>query len=118
MASRTVTIINDDLDNTEGASTREFSIGGQAYTIDLTDANYEKMLKAMSKYVQFGRKVGPRRAGRGRAHRISRAPEKSATTAEIRDWANKNGHNVKNRGRVPDDVVEAFNSANSTPAEV
>jgi hypothetical protein len=41
-----------------------------------------------------------------------RAPGESPppTTAEIRDWAREHGFTVKDRGRIPADVTEAFNA--------
>ena len=29
----------------------------------------------------------------------------------IREWANKNGHTVSERGRIPSSVVEAYHAA-------
>lgn len=31
--------------------------------------------------------------------------------ASIRDWAAENGYEVSARGRIPNDIVEAYNSA-------
>ncbi|EUA49714.1 protein lsr2 [Mycobacteroides abscessus subsp. bolletii 1513] len=51
-------------------------------------------------------RAGSSGSGRGRAS-IDR--EQSAA---IREWARKNGHNVSSRGRIPAEVVDAFNAAN------
>lgn len=116
MAEKLVVI--DDLDGTEGATTRTFSIDGEDYQIDLTDANHKKMIKAFEKYTQFGRKVSraPRRAVRSPA----RAPHGGVDNDTLREWARKKGMTVSSRGRVRKEIVDAFNkdqkSGTSMPA--
>lgn len=106
MASSTVTITTDDLDGSEGATTRPFSFLGQSYEIDLTDANAKKMEKDFGKYIQFGRKVGARRRPRAAA-----TSKPKVTNAQIREWAAENGHEVSDRGQVRREVREAYIAA-------
>ena len=37
----------------------------------------------------------------------------NSETAKIREWANENGHKVADRGRIPADVISAYEKANS-----
>ena len=54
---------------------------------------------------RHGRKVG----GAPRRGRKSAASANDGTSAkEIRDWARSNGHKVNERGRVPADIVAAY----------
>lgn len=117
MAVREVRV--DDLDGNEGASLREFSLDGQDYVIDLTDANHAKLRKALEKYIEFGTKVSPaRRAIKApttrhthvRASAGARGPSREA----IREWAKKNGfENVSSRGRVRRDIQDAYDAAHA-----
>ena len=38
-----------------------------------------------------------------------------ATLAEVRTWANANGHTVADRGRIPQSVIEAYGVAQEKP---
>jgi hypothetical protein len=96
----------DDLDGGAAAETVSFGLDGSSYEIDLSKRNASKLRGALEPYVAGGRKVTPaRRRGRGRA----RAGGPSA--AEVRDWARVNGWEVSDRGRVPAEVREAYDSA-------
>lgn len=59
---------------------------------------------APSRVVGAGGAQPPQRRGNGG----TRSKEQ---TRAIRDWANSNGYEVSNRGRIPDQVVEAFEAA-------
>ena len=47
------------------------------------------------------------------ARRRRRAAAPQATTAEIRAWARENGHRVSDRGRMPAEVVAAYEAAHA-----
>ncbi|MEV5409606.1 histone-like nucleoid-structuring protein Lsr2 [Thermopolyspora sp. NPDC052614] len=38
----------------------------------------------------------------------------ASQSAEIRQWARQNGWTVRSRGRLPEEVIEAYNRANRT----
>ncbi len=118
MARRIVHQLVDDLDGTvlevgEG-ETVLFSLDGVAYEIDLTAGNAAALRDALAPYVDAGRSVSSRGAGRsggsaggGRKRRRSGQQDYSA----VREWAKKNGHQVSERGRVPASVLEANEAA-------
>lgn len=116
MVARTVLV--DDLDATEGATTRDFALDGVTYEIDLVDKNAAKLKKALEPFITAGRKIsGPSR----RRVITSRRPSPSPTGGTvqknaIREWARANGKKVSDRGRVPRDVQDAFDKAHSAPA--
>lgn len=99
------TILADDLtgETTDDVDTILFGIDGVRYEIDLTDANATELRKAMTPYVSAGRRLGyvPNRQASLRASSKGR-------NAEIREWARANGHKVPDRGRIPADVVSAW----------
>lgn len=115
MAKKTVTI--DDLDGSEGATTREFSFLGVDYEVDLTDANFAKFQKAVEKYTEFGRKVNKARRnikpGATRTHTTVGTTTGRADLDAVRQWARQNGYEVSDRGRIKGEVQEAFNQAHN-----
>jgi Lsr2 len=54
----TKTLIVDDLDGSDGASTVSFSLGNTAYEIDLSKKNKAVMEKKLSKFTAAARKAG------------------------------------------------------------
>lgn len=109
MAQRVITQLISDLSGDEIAAgkgeTVEFSYRGSTYTIDLTDKEAAGFDKAIAMYVEHATKTGGRR-------RTSSAGSKSDYNAkDVRAWAKARGMDVPERGRIPGDVVEQYNSA-------
>lgn len=110
MATKYITQTVDDLDGTviEDAETLTFSVDGRAYEIDLSADNAQQLRDAFAPYISAGR---PLRSERGTARRNQTAPSRQ-NLAAIRAWAGDNGYTVSSRGRVPHEVIEAYNNAN------
>lgn len=113
MARRIVHQLVDDIDGSvlevgEG-ETVHFSLNGTAYEIDLNTAHAEELRKALEPYVAAGRKAGSSSSPRASASR--KRPARNPEVAAIRAWANENGHKLSERGRIPAQVVEAYNAA-------
>ncbi|GID26018.1 histone-like nucleoid-structuring protein Lsr2 [Paractinoplanes brasiliensis] len=112
MAKQVITLLTDDLDGGEADRTVEFGLDGVNYTIDLSEKNAGKLRKALDPFLGAATRVGrtavvsPTRrvapAGTGRASRDQ--------NQAIREWANKNGYEVSERGRIPSHIVEAYHS--------
>ena len=107
VAMATKTLIVDDLDGSDDASTVSFSLGNTAYEIDLSKKNKAAMEKKLSKFTAAARKAessarrrGPRSASRQQ-------------TGAIREWAKASGHKVSERGRIPQSVIDAYNAAHN-----
>jgi len=86
-----------------------------SYEIDLNSANAEKLRGALAPFVESARRVSGRAAastGRGRGGRAAR-PAGAPDTAKIRAWAKEHGFEVSERGRVPKNVLEAYEKANA-----
>ncbi len=108
MAQKVTITLVDDLDGSEGAETVSFGLDGTSYEIDLSEKNAAKLREALAGYVGHARK-----AGRAKAGRTSKAASTSGPSArELRDWARSNGYQVSDRGRVPEEVRQAFEAAN------
>ena len=113
MARRIVHQLVDDIDGSvlevgEG-ETVHFSLNGAAYEIDLNSAHADELRKALEPYVIAGRKAGSSSAPRTSAAR--KRPARNPEVAAIRAWANENGHKLSERGRIPAQVVDAYNAA-------
>jgi hypothetical protein len=110
VAQKIQTLFIDDIDGGEAEGTVRFALDGSEYEIDLSAQHSEELRSALGKYVSHARKIG---AVRGRAGRVPGRPSRGSalTTTEIRNWARENGYDIKDRGRVPADVVAKYQAA-------
>lgn len=115
MARKVVYQLVDDLDGTslaegEGETIR-FSIDGNDLEIDLSTDHARLFRAATQKYVDAARVVGKSRTTKARSGgQASSGPKRDL--AAIRAWAATNGHQVSERGRIPNAVLEAYDAAN------
>ena len=112
MAKQVITVLTDDLDGGDADRTIEFGLDGVNYTIDLSDKNAGKLRKALEPYLSAASRVGRTTANGRIASRAAAAPTRANRDQNqaIREWANKNGYEVSERGRIPASVVEAFHA--------
>lgn len=94
--SRYVSLI-DDMDGISGATTRKFSIGGIHYEVDLIDDNYAALLLAIEPWRSVSR-----------VERKGTFKLTSEDRKQIRAWADENGLVIKDRGRFPHAVIQAY----------
>ncbi|HET9080224.1 MAG TPA: Lsr2 family protein [Trebonia sp.] len=107
MAQKIQTLFVDDIDGSEAEGTVRFGLDGTDYEIDLSVAHSEEIHKVLAPYVTHARKVGgARRAGRG-----GRRNATGLDTHKVREWAREQGIEIKERGRVPADIVEKYRKA-------
>ncbi|WP_030144769.1 histone-like nucleoid-structuring protein Lsr2 [Spirillospora albida] len=108
MAQKVEVLLVDDIDGGEADETVSFSLDGTQYEIDLSKKNAAKLRNGLEPFVSHGRKV--RRAA-GRPARGTRTAGSRERSAEIRDWAKRNGIEVNARGRIPANVIEQYEAA-------
>ena len=121
MAQKTVVTLVDDLsgEEAEDISTVEFALDGVTYEIDLDEDNSAALRDALANYVAAARRTGGRRAaaagrrrsggaGTGTPRATSPGGYDRETSKQIREWAKSEGFEVSDRGRVPNNVVEAW----------
>ena len=110
MAQKIQTLFIDDIDGSEAEGTVRFALDGADYEIDLNAKHADALRKALSRYVEAAR-----RSGGTAARRPARAGRRSAAsglnTTEVREWAKAQGIEVKDRGRVPAELVVRFRAA-------
>jgi hypothetical protein len=110
MAQKIQTLLIDDLDGSEAEGTVRFGLDGTDYEIDLNAGHAQALRDALAPYVHAARRAGggARRPARGGRRR---APASGVDSTEVREWAKAQGIDVKDRGRVPAELVVKFKAA-------
>ena len=106
MAQKIQTLFIDDLDGTEAEGTVRFGLDGAEYEIDLNAEHAEALRDALARYVSAARRASG--AARRPARTGRRAAASGLNTGEVREWAKAQGIEVKDRGRVPAELVVKF----------
>jgi hypothetical protein len=108
MAQKIQTLFIDDIDGGAAEGTVRFALDGTDYEIDLNSKHGDELRATLAKYIQHARKVGgtTRRAGARGGRRTS-----AVDTVAVRAWARENGYDIKDRGRVPADLVAKYQAA-------
>jgi hypothetical protein len=108
MAQRLEVRLTDDLSGREirpgKGETVIFSLDGKSYEIDLTAKNASGLRKALRPYIEAGRPIK-------RSRRRPVRTKVGADTRTVKRWARANGHQVRDRGRVPKEILAAFEAA-------
>lgn len=134
MARREIVTLTDDLDGSEGAQTVTFSLEGTTWQVDLGERNREALKNALKPFVDAAREVasGPDRpaaprpartdlgeapdhspdlAGWASARRVSVPARGESRARLIRAWAAEQGNPLPSRGRIPREVVAAYDAS-------
>jgi Lsr2 len=111
VAQKIQTLFIDDLDGSDAEGTVRFGLDGAEYEIDLNSGHAEELRDALARYVGAARRVSSTAKRPARGGRRESASGPNAT--EVRDWAKAQGIEVKDRGRVPADLVVKFKAATS-----
>lgn len=110
MAQRIETTLIDDIDGTPAVRTVRFTYGGTSYVIDLSDAHASALDDALAPYIRHARRDTTQATARPRA---TAKPRRTAghDPAAVRAWATENGYNLAVRGRIPGEVITAYERA-------
>jgi len=104
MATKTLVVMEDDIDGSKASQTVQFALDNVEYSIDLSDRNAEKLRGDMEKWIKAGRKTGGgRRAGRKTNGQVD--------LKAVRAWAASNKIELSSRGRVPQRIIEQYHAA-------
>jgi len=112
VAQKVQTLFVDDLDGSAAEGTVRFALDGTGYEIDLNTDHAQALRDALAPYISAGRRVGsatrrPVRTGR-------KASANGLNSTEVREWAKAQGIEVKDRGRVPAELVVKFKAATAS----
>ena len=113
MAQQTIIQLIDDLDGTSSDSvdTITFGLDGVTYEIDLDEDNATKLRDGLTEFIDSARRSGGRakRSGRPMTRRTTNGSGGNREqTQAIRAWARMNNWEISDRGRIPVDIIEAF----------
>jgi len=106
-------ILSDDVTGIEDESVKTYSFmleDGKYYQIDLSRESFAKLTKVLKPFKDHMREVSRIVATIG----PNGSEAAKDQTASIRVWARQNGHEVGDRGRMPEEVINAYNTAHAT----
>ena len=111
MAQKVQILFIDDIDGSAADGTVRFGLDGTDYEIDLN-----------ARHAPAAGRAGGLRAGRAAGQRSlpparggHKGPASGLNTTEVREWARTQGIEVKDRGRVPAELVVKFKAATAAP---
>jgi hypothetical protein len=109
VAQKIQTLFIDDLDGSPAEGTVRVALDGKSYEIDLSGEHAQALRGALSRYIDAARRApGTQRPARARRRKPSAGDPDST---EVRDWARSQGIDVKDRGRIPAELVVKFKAA-------
>lgn len=104
MARREITQYFDDLDQTPLSEDElhvvRFSLNGTDYVLDLSEKNATKFLELLEPYLKVARTAPVDQLA-------------NVNPADIRRWAQANGHPIANRGKIPFSIIEQYRAAHN-----
>ena len=109
MAQKIQTLFIDDIDGSEAEGTIRFGLDGTEYEIDLNAEHAQALRDVLARYVYAARR--PRGGARRPARGGRQASAGGVDSTEVREWAKAQGIDVKDRGRVPAELVVKFKAA-------
>jgi hypothetical protein len=120
MAQRVQVQMVDDLDGSEASQTVPFSLDGVTYEIDLSEDNASALRDELARYVAAARRTGGRKVRLATGQTLA-GPSGSGTDRErnrqIREWAQANGYEVAERGRLSSEIIAGFEADQAAQAE-
>jgi hypothetical protein len=107
VAEKLIRQLVDDIDGSDAAHTRRFTIDGKNYRIDLSEKNNEMFDKALAQFVENATSERGRPATKAPAGKAKRDYDLEA----LRAWAAKRKIEIPARGRIPAATVERFKAS-------
>jgi hypothetical protein len=113
-------VLTDDLDEkitthkttSNAVETIPFAIDGASYEIDLGTANAGRLRSVFLPYIEHARRVN-----RNGHHPQPKQHRARPDNAAVREWAKSQGIQVRERGRIPAEIVDRHHAATQVPAE-
>jgi hypothetical protein len=106
---KTIVELEDDVDGGLADETICFGLDGQNYEIDLNAKNAAAFRAVLATYTDAARRTGSAR--RGVAPRRAVRVHTDVDPTAVRAWANSNGGEVNQRGRLSKNVMAQFREA-------
>lgn len=112
--TETITKLYDDADGEEldaGTTPVYLAYGDRSWNLYLSDKNLALLSEAIERSTKHADVI----QARGQApttRKVSVRPKDGKTHADVRRWAQSEGLEVSEQGRMPKDLIEKFNAAN------
>ncbi len=102
-------VLKDDIDGSANAETHILRLDDRNVTIDLSKANYDKLIKFLTPYLDAGKARGAPASANGHA---------TISYADVREWARKKRiKGVPDRGRLSQDLIDRYLQDTSVAAD-
>ena len=116
MAQSTQVVLTCDVHDghAEAIGTVAFAVEGTFYECELCEPHLAEFREAMEVWSSNSRPVRSGRASQGASSRAGRrraGANGAASPSEVREWARSQGLEVSTRGRVPAELLAAFETA-------
>ncbi len=116
MAKSTQVVLTCDVHEgfAEAADTVTFTVEGKSYTCELCEPHLAEFHEAMEVWSSHARPTRAARASQGASSRAGRRRVRAsggAPPSEVREWGRSQGLEVSTRGRVPAELLAAFEAA-------
>lgn len=111
MAQRHIVELIDDIEKTpvdSGGGTHSFALDGREYEIDLNEANVERLREALAPFIEAGRALSRKSKGTNTQPLTPGRARSREETEAIRAWARQQGHEVSDRGRIAESIIQAY----------
>lgn len=92
----------DDIDGTMATDTITFAFDGERYKIDLSAENITELTSALAPFIKHAQVIGKKRTN-GEAVDLD----------AVRYWARSHGFTVADRGRISQDIMNAYKAGHS-----
>jgi len=112
MAQKTQVVLTDDIDGSEATQTLTFAFQGVSYEIDLNDDHASALEESFHDWIESARKVTGSRGTKPRRSSVTTGASGGGRDLnEVRAWLRSNGHEVADRGRVSQTLLEEYDKA-------
>jgi ribosomal protein S17E len=119
MAVKRTVVLLDDIDGGEAVETVTFALDGVEYTIDLSSKHASELRERIATYVGHARRASSgtksRRVAIAKAPVRHVDPARKEYLAKVRAWAAQQGHQVAERGRVAESIVQKYEESLRAP---
>lgn len=111
MAQRVQVLLEDDIDGSQATHSVQFGVDGTAYEIDLNEDHAAQLRGIITTWAGHARKVSTTRTAQHAAGGTGKPPIDREQLRNIREWGQRNGYQVSERGRVSQAVQDAYHQA-------
>lgn len=107
----------DDLTGGEADETVPFALDGKQFEIDLSTGNAGELREKLASFLAAARRAhSAGRRGGSKGNSATTGTAARAYNQAVRAWARENGYPVSDRGRIPSEVLSAYDDANEGAA--